>query len=204
MVSHVVYSLLSTFRKTRKGIIWKLLMNPRDTWLLCDDTALLRDCSIEAHRTSGPGGQHRNKVSTAIRLRHKASGIVGQSDRTRSHHQNRKSALANLRMHIACGRREACDPAEPDIPPEIAGCFTAAGGKSTPPRRLKLTPGSRLFWPTAAVVLDVLAAADGQLSTAAAALGISTGNLSAFLRSQGNLLAATQAIRASCGQKPLR
>jgi len=179
-------------------------MNPRDTWLLSDDASLLRDCTVQAHRTSGPGGQHRNKVSTAIRLRHEPSGITGQYDRRRSQYQNKKSALANLRMHIACNCREDHDLAALKMPPEIAECFTSAGGRSDPPRRLKITPGSRLFWPVAAFVLDVLAAADGQLSTAATALGISTANFSTFLRSHRSLLAAAQAIRTSCGQRPLR
>lgn len=51
---------------------------------------------IERYRGSGPGGQHRNKVSTAIRIVHQPSGIVVTRESGRSQSANLESALAQL------------------------------------------------------------------------------------------------------------
>lgn len=52
----------------------------------------------ETHiRGSGPGGQHRNKTSTGVRLRHPASGAVAESTEFKSQDQNRQAAFAKIR-----------------------------------------------------------------------------------------------------------
>ena len=76
-------------------------MSTRDEWLALDDEVLLRQCRCEAVRGTGPGGQKRNKTSTAIRLTHLPSGLAVTDDVSRSQHQNRDSALRKLRLQIA-------------------------------------------------------------------------------------------------------
>lgn len=52
----------------------------------------------ETHiRGSGPGGQHRNKTSTGVRLTHRASGAVGEATDSRSQSDNRTAAFQRLR-----------------------------------------------------------------------------------------------------------
>ena len=52
----------------------------------------------ETHiRGSGPGGQHRNKTSTGVRLVHRDSGAVGQATDSKSQSANRKAAFRRLR-----------------------------------------------------------------------------------------------------------
>lgn len=54
------------------------------------------DLDVVAYRGSGPGGQHRNKSSTAIRLTHRPSGLVVSAEDSRSQWQNLQSAKAKL------------------------------------------------------------------------------------------------------------
>lgn len=58
------------------------------------------DVDIVGCRTGGPGGQHRNKASTAVRATHRPSGIVVVVDTERQFSQNRRLALELLRQRI--------------------------------------------------------------------------------------------------------
>jgi len=69
----------------------------RNDWLRLDEAALLKQCLEERYRASGPGGQRRNKVETAVRLRHGPSGVVSQAEESRSLAQNRTRAVRRLR-----------------------------------------------------------------------------------------------------------
>ncbi len=66
--------------------------------ILPDDAGLLAECDVETFRGSGPGGQHRNKTESAVRLRHRPTGIVAQATERRSQSQNIGVALDRLRV----------------------------------------------------------------------------------------------------------
>ncbi len=65
----------------------------------------LRDFQESFARSSGPGGQHVNKVSTAVTLRHGPSGIAVTVQDTRSQSMNRQIAWTRLLATIESGRR---------------------------------------------------------------------------------------------------
>jgi peptide chain release factor len=65
------------------------------------------DVDIVGCRTGGPGGQHRNKVSTAVRATHRPTGIVVVVDTERQFGQNRRLALERLRERIERGNDAA-------------------------------------------------------------------------------------------------
>ena len=67
---------------------------------MLDDDALLAQCEVHAHRASGPGGQHRNKAETAVRLVHVPSGVTVEGKDERSRTQNLRIALARLREKL--------------------------------------------------------------------------------------------------------
>ncbi|MFC4019241.1 peptide chain release factor H [Micromonospora sp. GCM10011542] len=65
------------------------------------------DVDVVACRTGGPGGQHRNKASTAVRATHRPSGIVVVVDTERQLSLNRRIALRLLRERLAQGDEAA-------------------------------------------------------------------------------------------------
>jgi protein subunit release factor B len=65
-----------------------------------DPKALAKQVVIETYRSSGPGGQRKNKTETAVRLTHLPSGITVIGTEYRSQAQNRKLALERLREHL--------------------------------------------------------------------------------------------------------
>ncbi len=61
-----------------------------------DRESLERDCDVEFFVAGGPGGQHRNKVETGVRLTHRPSGLVVTATERRSQSANREAAFERM------------------------------------------------------------------------------------------------------------
>ena len=59
------------------------------------------DVEFQTFRSSGPGGQHRNKVETAVRATHKPTGLSVSSTDSKSQIQNKKASVLKLKETIA-------------------------------------------------------------------------------------------------------
>lgn len=59
-------------------------------------TVSANDCDWTYMRGTGPGGQKRNKTSSKVRCLHRASGAIGESDETRSQHDNKRLAFRKM------------------------------------------------------------------------------------------------------------
>lgn len=159
------------------------------------DEALLAECEVDTYRASGPGGQKRNKTESAVRLRHRPSGISVIAEESRSQAENRARALRRLRKALALRvRRAVLDAA---VPEAVRLCLGRDG-------RLRVGQRDARYLSAAAAVLDVLVAAEGSVSGCAGRLGLTTGNLSSFLTADVELLAEANRIRADFGLRPLR
>ena len=65
-----------------------------------DFELLKKQVVIETYRSSGPGGQRKNKVETAVRLKHLPSGMTVVATEHRSQADNRKLAFERLRDRL--------------------------------------------------------------------------------------------------------
>ena len=89
----------STFRKHHKRKNWFIAcfaIKEQQTTQLNE-----KEIQFQAIRSSGPGGQHVNKVSSAIRALHKPTGIQVVVMESRSQHQNKKIAIKRLQEKVA-------------------------------------------------------------------------------------------------------
>jgi protein subunit release factor B len=77
------------------------------------DEALLAECDVETFHASGPGGQSVNTSDSAVRLRHRPSGISVTCRRERSQLQNKRVCLHRLRERLV---ELNAPPAEPRRP----------------------------------------------------------------------------------------
>jgi len=65
----------------------------------------IQDIRIDFFRASGPGGQHRNKSETGVRITHLPSGIVVTATESRSRHLNLRQAMTRLEAKLAARNR---------------------------------------------------------------------------------------------------
>ena len=83
--------------------------------LALDDEALLRACEVSTFVGSGPGGQHRNKTASAVRLVHLPTGVTVTATERRSQLRNRGAALERLRA-VLTGLARVRRPRRPTVP----------------------------------------------------------------------------------------
>lgn len=165
--------------------------SPVHAWLLLDDASLLAQCELDTYRASGPGGQKRNKTSSAVRLRHRPTGLIVTAVESRSQHENRARALRRLREAIALHERSPLRIADP--PPScVADAMARTPG-------LRVNPHNPDYPRIVQYVLDVLLTCRGSVSEAGGVLGLSTGQLVAFLRRDGQLWEQANRMRAEFG-----
>jgi hypothetical protein len=152
------------------------------------DERLLAECSVETRRVSGPGGQHRNKVASGIRLTHRPSGLVVTASERRSQHENKAVACGRLREALALAFRLPPPPV-PAWPKNVE----VVDGRLRVNERNPSRPG------VLALVLDAVAAAGGQIPQAAALLGLTGSSLTRFLSENPKAWAEVNRLRREQG-----
>lgn len=167
--------------------------------LLATDDALIAQCEVDRYRASGPGGQHRNKTESAVRLRHKPTGVSAIGEDSRSQSENKLHAVRRLRAAIALQVREPVD-LDPFVPSPRLAAFVAAG---TAPLGAK-TKLTGEYWASIAELLDLVVANNLEIGTSAQRLGITTGALSKMLLHDDAVARVINDLRRAKNMRPLR
>ncbi len=154
---------------------------------------LLAECEVKRTRGSGPGGQHRNKVETAIVVEHLATGLRGEASERRSQEQNRRQAIFRLRIKLALEVRQ---PAAEEL--------SELWRRRAVGRRISVSAGHEDFPALLSEALDLLADADYAVPEAAERLGVTNSQLVKLLKVEPAALAGVNRERAVRGESPLR
>ncbi|HEX2973471.1 MAG TPA: peptide chain release factor-like protein [Tepidisphaeraceae bacterium] len=171
-------------------------MKPPADWRTISDQQLLIHCRWETFRGPGPGGQKRNKTSSAVRITHLPTALSAIAMESRSQHQNRARAFARLRHRLALELRHPIDLSTFVLPAQLAHLTTA-------PDLLAISLRDENYLPLMGLVVDLLAATHGRLSDTAQLLKTTTANLVRFLERDHQLWAKVNQMRHATGLKPL-
>jgi hypothetical protein len=153
---------------------------------------LLAECEVRFLRRSGPGGQNRNKVETAVVLRHAPTGLAAEANERRSQAENRAEALFRLRIELALQVRQ-----EVGMEPSALWRSRCANG------RIIVNPRHDDFPALLAEALDVVHAREMDVKAAAEALGCSPSQLTRFLKDEPRALLLVNGARQDRGLRSL-
>lgn len=161
-----------------------------------DEEALLATCAVRRQRRSGPGGQHRNKVETAVTIIHVPTDVRGEASERRSQEKNRRQALFRLRINLALEVRQASELNA--YAPSVIWSRRCRDGK------LVINPQHNDFPTMLAEALDVLASCQMDVASAASRLGCSPSQLVKLLRREPRALALVNRQRQAANKPAYR
>jgi len=163
-----------------------------------DPDVLAAECEFRATRGSGPGGQNRNKVETAVILTHRPTGTSAQASERRTQVENRRVALRRLRLELALSIRR---PIQSDVGLEYSASLLwrkrCRGG------RIRVNSQHDDFPALVAEALDVLFASEDNPKTAGRLLGCSPSQLIGLLKEARRGLELVNQRRRADGRHPL-
>ena len=164
-----------------------------------DVDQLLQSVQTRRSRTGGPGGQHRNKVETAIELVHEPTGVTAFASERRSQRDNKHMAIKRLRMNLAIEVRCPFTPTvESDAMPSELWQARKQGSKV-------VCSDSHKDFPTLiAEALDIIIALACDPKRAATVLGISMSQLIKFLKKEPRAIQLVNQRRQQMGLHTLK
>lgn len=156
---------------------------------------LLADCDMRRTRRSGPGGQHRNKVETAVVILHRPTQLSAEASERRSQAENRQEAVFRLRVRLAVEVRVAVP--KPFRPGALWSSRCRQG-------KVAVNPRHEDFPAVLAEALDVVADCGYDVKAAAECLACTSSQLTKLLQLEPRAMAAVNAARDELGLHKLK
>ena len=153
---------------------------------------LVKDCHVRRQRRSGPGGQHRNKVETAIVITHTPTGIQGAASERRNQAENRKHALFRLRINLALHLRTSRNKQ------------SELWNSRTSNKRITINPQHTEFPAVLAEALDIIVNQGLDMKRAAEILSVSSSQLIKLIKADNLARQHLNQLRSDAGQHPLK
>jgi hypothetical protein len=142
---------------------------------------LLKSCEIAFGRNRGPGGQHRNKVETAVTITHKPTGIDGFASERRKQYENRLNAIKRLRLNLAVHVR---------VPVHYAKHRASElWQRRRQGEKMSINPNNKDYPGLLAEALDVIVARRFDVAGSAGLLGITMSQLAKLIRHEKHAMA---------------
>ncbi|MEK6677107.1 MAG: peptide chain release factor-like protein, partial [Planctomycetota bacterium] len=178
----------------RLGLINKQTLSGREL-LRLDDEHLVRQCEVDHYRSQGPGGQKRNKTSSAVRIRHLPSGVMVTASEERSQHVNKARAIRRLRLAIAI---HVESPSYEDSIPDVLAEGIKEDGT------FRISSKDPRYCQVIHELLCILRASEMAVGDAAQRLNMNTAPFVKLLQSEEKLWERVNQLRSNAGLKPLR
>jgi RF-1 domain len=159
------------------------------------DDELLAQCTLTRGRTGGPGGQHRNKVETAVTLVHTPTGVKATAGERRSVRENKPVAIKRLRLNLAKEIR---------MPVPSGEIRSDLWRTRCQKRRIICNPKHRDYPSLLAEALDVIEACSYDMPKAALRLECSATQLCKLIQNHTPAWTALNKTRESLGLRVLR
>jgi hypothetical protein len=132
------------------------------------DEELLKHCTVGRGRSSGPGGQHRNKVETEVIITHDPTDTRAHAGERRSQIENKRVAVFRLRLLLASNLR---------TPVPLGEIGSALWRSRVRSGKIAVNPEHQDFPSMLAEAMDVIAAAAWDPKKASLRLGCSASQL---------------------------
>lgn len=172
-----------------------VLVDPPHPCVYPED-ALMKRCEITFGRTSGPGGQHRNKVETAVNIRHVETGVEAHAYEKRKQFENRRTAVRRLRERLAIEVR--CRTHRNRHEPSDLWQRRRQG------KQLSINARHWDYPALLAEAMDVIHARDGDVAGAAGVLGVSMSQLARLVGHHKRAFVVVNEEREARGLPPLK